>query len=258
MQNKVLKNFKYSKSIPYFILLNILFSCSSQERYFVDITNRIDPDIILVNIGNANRAAIGEMLLTINRCNPKVIGFDGWFRDARDGFQDVVLIRALDSIQNDVLAYYIDSTNLIRKSNTKFSSLADEGLVSVDEINGLASAIKPIQTINKVEHSLFALKIINLWKPQFKTFLKTNQTIPIKYTRTLEKFIHFDYLDLANVDPEALKNKIVLLGFLGPGNEDKHFTPFRLVKSYDTNDPDTYGLVIIANAIRTILDYEKK
>jgi CHASE2 domain-containing sensor protein len=262
MKNRLLKKFKYTNSIPTlisnFILLNILFSCNSQERYFVDITNRVDPDIVLVNIGNVNRATIGEMLLMIYRCNPKVIGFDGWFLDERGSSQDSVLISALDSIQNDVLAYYIDSTNSIIKSNTRFSSLADEGLVAVEEIKGLASAITPIQTINNIEHSLFALKISKLWEPEFKTSLKTNQTIPIKYTRMLDQFIHFDYSDLKDVAPETLRNKIILLGFLGPGNEDKHFTPIRLTRAYDTDDPDTYGLVIIANEIRTILDYEKK
>jgi len=263
MQNKILKKFKKTKTIAVFvsnlILLNTLFSCNSQERYFVDITNRIDPDIVLVNIGNANRATIGEMLLTINRCNPRVIGFDGWFRDKKDSSQDSILLNALDSIQNDILAYFIDSTNTIVKSNTIFSShVTDEGLVAAEEINGLVGSIKTIQTINNIEHSLFALKIIKLWKPEFKTSLKTNQTIPIKYTRMLDQFIHFDYSDLNYVAPEALRNKIILLGFLGPGNEDKHFTPLRLVRPNDTNDPDTYGLVIIANEIRTILDYEKK
>ena len=55
---------------------------------------------------------------------------------------------------------------------------------------------------------------------------------------------------------ELLKDKIVLVGLLGLGDEDNHFSPIR------SNDkeikPDMYGIVIQANAIRTILRYEKK
>ncbi len=45
------------------------------------------------------------------------------------------------------------------------------------------------------------------------------------------------------------------MGYLGPSNEDKHFTPLRSLGRYDADEPDTYGLVIIANEIRTILEY---
>ncbi|HLG40855.1 MAG TPA: hypothetical protein VI461_14345, partial [Chitinophagaceae bacterium] len=82
---------------------------------------------------------------------------------------------------------------------------------------------------------------------------------PIKFTRTLEEFIHFNGLDLKTKNLcEYLRDKVVFLGYLGPSNEDKHFTPIRLVKKYADNQPDTYGLVMIANEIRTILEFGKK
>ena len=52
--------------------------------------------------------------------------------------------------------------------------------------------------------------------------------------------------------------KCFLVGYTGPENEDKHFTPLRFIddKKYNHDEPDTYGLVIIANEMRTILEYK--
>ena len=247
----------FIKVIPFIILLIALFSCrGSQEKHFVELTNKIDPDIVLINIGEVDRAVIGRLLLSINSCHPSVIGIDAWFSKEKDHLEDSVLMAALDTIQNDVLGYHIDSGGIVVKSNTKFSALAkDEGLTNVEQINGLLSAIKPIQVVDKKTHEAFALKIIEQWKPEFKNSLKPDQKVPIKYRQTLDQFFHFDHSEINDVGCEVLRNKVVLIGYLGPSNEDKHFTPIRLAKKYDNNDPDTYGLVVIANAIRTILDH---
>lgn len=242
-----------------FIFFTGLISCKGlQEKYYVEITNKVDPDIVLVNLGEADRSTIGKLLLSINRCHPSVIGIDAWFLNERDQLQDSALIIALDSIRNDVLAYYIDSTGNVVYSHTKFGSLADQGLTEVQIVDGLIATMCPIQEIDKNIHELFPLKVIKHWRPGFRSTLKTNEIIHIKFTRTLDQFFHFDHSAINEIDSEALRNKIVLIGYLGPTNEDKKFTPIRLVRKYNDNDPDTYGLVVIANQIRTILEYEKK
>lgn len=241
------------------LLFGFTFCLGCQEKYFVELNNRIDPDIVLVNLGEIDRAAIGKLLLTISRCRPAVIGVDAWFPVEKDKPKDSILVAALASIQNDILAYHFDSVGTIVKSHNKFSAVVkDEGVVNGEYTNGLATGMKPLQIVNNTSHKLFSLKIIELWKPGFETGLKPGQIIPIKFTRTLNQFFHFDYSEIEEIDCGAFYDKIVLIGFLGPGNEDKHFTPIRLVKKYNDNEPDTYGLVIIANQIRTILEYEKK
>ena len=117
--------------------------------------------------------------------------------------------------------------------------------------------ITPIRLINNHPEELFSLKIIKQWKPDFKDSFALNQSIPVKFSRTLNGFRHFDASQLRNIDCSKLNGKIVLLGYLGPSDEDKHFTPIRIVEEYPEDKPDTYGLVIIANEIRTILEYKK-
>jgi CHASE2 domain-containing sensor protein len=245
--------------IGLFLILHT-FNGNSTDIYSVRLTNQIDPEIVLINIGDGDRASIGKMLLAIDSCKPILIALDTWFVNERDSIQDSVLTAALRTVQNDILGYTLDSSGKPLKSNLKFKSVvSDEGLATVEQIDGISSIITPIRIIDSVIHELFPLTIIKHWKPEFKHSIKLNQSIPIKFTRTLEQFVHFDNMELKTKNHcNFLNNKIILLGYLGPSNEDKHFTPIRFGKNYADYQPDTYGLVMIANEIRTILEYEKK
>lgn len=241
-----------------FILLITFWQCR-QSHSDVNLTDKIDPEIVLINIEEGDRAFIGNLLLTIDSCKPVLIGIDAWFSDERNPMQDSILMNALRSLQNDILSYATDSNGNPLKSHTKFNTLViDEGLAIVEQKGGLASNIIPIKSIDNNIHESFPLKIIKHWKPQFKSSFEVDESIPIKFSRTLDQFIHFNGSELkTNNHCKDLSNKIVLLGYLGPSKEDKHYTPIRLIKKYPDNEPDTYGLVMIANEIRTILEYEK-
>ena len=231
----------------------------SKNNYSVKLTDKIDPDIVLINIKDGDRAFIANLLLTIDSCKPILIAIDAFFTDEKEQAQDSALINAFSIVKNDILAYSLDSVGKPLKSNVKFTSLAgEEGLSISEKVNGLSSNIIPLRVIDNKIYELFALKIIKHWKPEFGHDIKPNQVIPIKFARTLEQFIYFDDLHKINNFCEYLRNKVVLLGYLGPSNEDKQFTPIRIVKKYNDDQPDTYGLVIVANEIRTILEYEKK
>jgi CHASE2 domain-containing sensor protein len=257
-----MKNWKYYLLIILLIGLSFflqwIFSSSKQSNpkgkdFSVNLTYTIDPDIILVNIGNADRISVAKQLLKIDSCQPALIAVDTYFPDEKGNAQDSDLMNALQKIPNDVLSYFIDSNNNVLKSHRKFEVLAkDEGLAFVTVVNGLSSQCTPIEVIDGTQHELFSLR---QWKPDFKTTFKPDQTINTNFTRTLDEYVHIEGTDLANIDCNYFKNKVILLGYLGPDDIDKHFTPIRFVKDYPENKADTYGLVIIANQIRTILEY---
>lgn len=236
----------------------LIFFGQCRNKYSVELTNLIDQEIVLINIEEGDRAFLANLLLSIDSCKPALIGIDVLFSGEKDRIQDSILLNALKAVQNDILIYFLDSNGKPEKSHRKFSSLAtEEGLAIVEKPGGLSSHIIPIRTIDGDLHELFPLKIIKHWKPGFKHSLKTNQSIPIHFTRTLDQYLHVNGSEIkSNSQQFDLKDKIVLLGYIGPTNEDKHFTPIRLVKEYPENEPDTYGLVMIANEIRTILKYE--
>lgn len=237
------------------LLLIIFFLSSCSQNDSVKLNGKIDPDIVLINIEEGDRSFIGNLLLTIDSCKPRLIGIDAWFVLEKDTYQDSILMNALKVIDNDILAYSLDSLGQIIRSHPKFEALVSvKGLAVYDNNAALSGNMTPVKIINNQEHEHFALKIIKWWKPDFINRYKLNRQIPIQFTRTLDQFVHFNGSDLkAEINYKDLNNKIVLLGYLGPSREDKHFTPIRHVIKIDNNEPDTYGVVIVANAIRTIL-----
>jgi hypothetical protein len=223
----------------------------------VYLTDQIDPDIVLINMGDGDRTSIGNLLLKIDSCKPTLIAVDAWFIKEKDSFQDSVLINALKKIQNDLLAYTTDSTGNLLKSHSKFRSLVSEEGLAISYEDELSTNMVPLDNIGGTINENFALKIIKYWKPSFSHNFKKDELIPVKFTRSLDQFVHYEGSKLEAENCKDLKNKIVLVGYLGPSNEDKHFTPMRRFGRFDADEPDTYGLVIIANEIRTILEYKK-
>ena len=237
------------------LLIFVTFVSCGQERN-VRLTDKIDPDIVIVNIEEGDRDFIGKVLLTIDSCKPKLIAIDAWFVDEKDNFQDSVLMTALKIVDNDILGYTLDSLGLPLKSHDKFRNyVSAEGLAVLDNVDGISSHITPINTIDNEEHELFPLVIVKKWRPDFVNRFDKDETIPIKFTRTIDQYVHFNGSSLTTRENlKDIEDKIVLLGYLGPSNEDKQFTPVRQVIKHKHGDPDTYGVVVIANEIRTILN----
>ena len=245
----------------YIILFFLLITLRQCKVPSVRLTGITDPDIVLVNIEDGDRAFLGKLLFKIDSLKPIVIGINIFFQNEKDMKQDSILITALKKINNDILVYGVDRNGKFSHSQANFTSLvSDEGFLEYEKTFNLTSNMTPVPEIENKVHESFPLKIVNHWKPDFKSMIKVNKTIPIKYTRTLENFIRINGSSLleTNINDFDLSNKIILLGYIGPGEEDKYFTPLRLVKGkYKEDEPDTYGLVIIANEIRTILEYKK-
>ena len=121
------------------------------------------------------------------------------------------------------------------------------------------SNIVPLPILGNSITESFPLKIIKQWKPNFEYDIKPKESIPIHYTRTLDQFVHFNMDEILEnrIESAALYNKVILVGWLGPDYEDKLYIPMHTVLKNKDLGPDTYGLVIIANAIRTILNKGK-
>jgi CHASE2 domain-containing sensor protein len=226
----------------------------------VKITNQLDPDIVLVNLGVGDRATIAEMLLKIDSSKPALIAIDALFLQEKDRLLDSALEHAFKSVQKDIIVYGLDSIGEPERSHRKFRvHLLDEGLATLERVNGLSERFVPIRKIGNITHEHFALKIVKHWKPGFNYSGKINKSIPISFTRTLGQFRHVnDEITDDDLVENFFTGKIVMVGYIGPTNEDKHFTPLRFVGNYSKNEPDTYGVVVLANAVRTLLDYDKK
>ena len=244
--------------ILFALLLVVSFACNSKKVYReVARTDKIDPDIILMNIGNSNRTEIAALLLDIDKCSPLMVGVDIIFPKHKESFEDSILANAIEKMSNDILTFRIDSTGKEESSIDEFRRFAnDEGYVDIHKREGVSSHFTPIKKVGGKLYESFALKIIKRWKPGFEYNLTVDNSIPILFQRSQQQYYYFVKEDLLDKNVcELLKNKIVLVGYLGPGDEDKHFTPIRSNNKDQEGKPGTYGLVIQANAIRTILEH---
>lgn len=254
---KLLKHM--TKSIIFVLLF--LIQCQPREKKVqveeVALGTNLDREIVFFNIGDGDRADIADLLLQIEKCQPLVIGVDALFIEKTEPSKDSALEHAFAVMKNDVIAYKFDSTGKVEKAVDEFRSKASgEGFIDLEWENGLANHFTPMRDINGAIYESFALKIIKLWKPSYELSVLPNKSIPIRFKRSQEDFDYFEKPNLEENDVrELLSNKIVLVGYLGPSSEDKHFTPLRSKLKTPSNEPDTYGVVIYANAIRTLLEY---
>lgn len=247
--------------VVFFILLlsfcSFMYFGHHASKYELDPTVKVDQDIVLVNIGNLDRAGIGNLILSIDSSNPALIGINILFNDKKESFGDSVLVKAFTYTKKGVLSYFFDTRGVPIKFPPALDSIKfDRGYVSHQLSYNLVTHFTPLKLENGDTSKSLALKIVEKWVKKSSNKIKPNKSIPIRFERSLHQYYNFGISDLENPEIRAiLKDKIVLLGYLGPRNEDKYFTPLRFMMENVLGNPDTYGVVIIANEIRTILYY---
>jgi CHASE2 domain-containing sensor protein len=231
-----------------------------------------DTNIVIVNIGELNRAEIAQQLEIINQYEPAVVGLDAFFRKEKSPELDDPLQQALLKTKNLVLASKLTKFNEEKErfdslefSHPKFAQFGTPGFVNVitndEESFRTSREISFKESSGDSTHLSFAAQIIKAFKNDaFKKLeARNNETEIINFRGNYKKFYALDVADV--LDPEAelsfLKGKIVLMGFLGenfekPSLEDVFFTP--LNENYAGRSyPDMYGVVIHANAISMAL-----
>lgn len=242
--------------LPFLLFLLLSFVACKQKKSSVT-TDDIDPDIVLVNIEKGDRAFIGNLIRAVDSCKPAVIAVDAWFVYSKGDEEDSVLAATFKAVPNDIVAYSIDPDVGLKQSHLKFRSFfTGEGVMEYDgDESGIT--MKPFVLFNGSLHEAFALRILRQWKPGYLNKFTPGQSITVDFKRPLEKFLRFD-INSVRTHREELKNKVVIFGYLGPDNEDKHFTPLRKLKNYPADEPDSYSAVMVANTVRTLLEYKNR
>jgi len=229
-------------------------SCHSQS---------IENNIILINTGPYNKGTIAKLISKVNAFNPKVISLDIAFPYYDGSNDDINLSTTLDRCNNLVMATTIESD----ESGVYFALTSSGQFTPVNKKTGFVSA--------QVEKDQVEIpKQFMVWQKDFNedieyhfsirtamsfdslktmSFLKNNpQTVDVNYKNGKRKFKTFSASDVLNgkLTKKDIEGKIVMLGFLGPGDQDKFFTPFNI----NPNEPDMYGLEYLANIVAQVLE----
>ncbi len=239
-----------------------------------------DTNIVMINIGNLSREEIAAEIDIINKYDPKIIGMDVFFRKPKD--MDDTLMKAMSRVKNLVLVsklHYneaIENFDSLETSNTKFTQFATTGhanfITEGDEMFRTARTFVPFDTLQKEKKQVavpaFASKIVEIFDPNaYKTLAERKNEIElIRYRGNIfggrRKFYVIDIDDLfsENFEPNLVKNKIVLMGYMGERvpdtkntwDNDKFFTPLNN-KYVGKAFQDMFGVVVHANIISMIL-----
>jgi CHASE2 domain-containing sensor protein len=246
--------------LRYLSILLLYFNACSQE---------INAPIVLVNVSNLARIEVSKAITIINSQNPKVISIDLQFLSNKDYDSDLALVKALWHCDNLVMASVIedsigryngDSANyqFVYGSLPEFVPLnAKTGFINILSDNDGQPDLTKFSCYEYVEGKLeyqFSVQTA-LMIDSIKTysFLKKNSKIvSLKYgaIKGIEKIEMRDIIT-GKTQLNFIKGKIVLIGYLGPSDTDKFFSP--LNKNNRTN-PDLYGIEYLAYIIHMIIN----
>ncbi len=246
-----------------------------------------DTNVVVVNIGNLARREVAEQINIINQYEPKVIGIDAffWKPNEFDPIGDILLKNALESTENLVLVSSLDKYDpksnrytAIRKSDTMFLKNANTAYANLTTNAMFQEDLKKVRgflpnyEIDGDQHYALGVKLATYVSPEkVEKFLARdnyNELINFKgnifdpFNRSNYKG-QFSALDIDEIlkqdfDPAAIKDKIVIMGFLGnnifnaPSWSDRFFTPMNY-KIAGRSNPDMFGVVVHANIVSMIL-----
>ncbi len=254
-----------ARSIGDFHLSDVVFA----KLRTTEIT---DTNIVLVNIGELNRAEIAREIRRISAESPKVIGIDAFFMREKSSELDIPLAEALVDAPHIVLCsklrYNQDSSRFdsLLQSHPKFSSKASTGfanLINEDENDYITIRnFSPSEIFGRHRELAFATAIAAQVDSTSvaRLLARGNPTETINFRGDYGHFYTLDaetVLQDTTLDLSFIRNKIVLFGYLGRSLQkvdltDRFFTPLNERPAGRTL-PDMYGVVIHANIISMIL-----
>lgn len=232
----------------------------------------LDSNIVVINIGYADREGIAEIIEKTAAYGPKVMGLDVTFSGPRDPVKDSILRATIQRHKNLVLAakYETDSMDkLIPAENYFLTPATPYGYVNFPADD--KETIRTYFPFKSDDHDKnlvlpsFSSTLVKMYDPEaFKHVeKKVNKPLIINYTRAVVlgkklqyRVVEPDQLLADQVEDSYIRGKIALLAFvnLDPNNiEDKKFTPMN-EKFYGKSHPDMNGIFVHANIISMVLE----
>jgi len=257
----ILLNFSFlnplKKAIKDFSFLDVYYS----ENF--NPSKTVNTDIVIINIEHRDRFELAQLLEIIKTEDPKVIGVDIIFKEKKEAFIDSMLSKALQS--DKIITSILIENDEVISSDSFFKNENEPGFINFN-FNSKTDVIREFSSVtthNDAVYKSFPTRVMRAfseekWK-EYNYDSKLTHDNSIKFHGDYETFLTFGFDEfMANPDKAIVKNKIVLLGYIGTptGNvydiEDKHFTPINKVTAGKSN-PDMFGIVLHANIVNILL-----
>lgn len=223
----------------------------------------IDSNLVLVNIGEADRSRISEILNAVKAHRPKVTGLDIMLPEASpDSAADRRLERTIRGYPNLVLAEQLQWENGRAVVRNHFADASrHKGYINlIGEKEGVIRHYSPFERETDRVHKSFSSAVLELADSvAYARLLKRGRDYEmIDYRRRLDDYLVLEVEDFERnrIEPGFLKDRTVLLGYLNPDPDnivDKHFTPMN-DRFIGKSRPDLNGMVIHANILSMTMD----
>lgn len=261
--------------IFYFFFINISF-LDPFEKAFKDFSlsdvyysenikdSEVSNKIILVNVEHHDRLNIAKALKKIGNQSPKAIGIDIIFKDKKNAKSDSILKKALLNNDNIITSFYLEDNTVVKNDSFFDTPNQTSGFINLSFSDNESAVVRDftgVKSLNDRPNYSLALQLAiksGYIKPN-ENLDKFEDKLLINYTGNQSSFLIFEIDEILNNEGiPALKNSIVLLGYLGTptGNkydiEDKLFTPLNS-KFVGKSVPDMYGLLIHANIVNMLI-----
>jgi CHASE2 domain-containing sensor protein len=279
------------QSIPVnFEFLNVFDKVLGEFRlsdlYFLNIRDKsqilMDTNVVIVNIGELNREGIAAEIEILSQHKPKVIGLDILLPDHKSAEIDSIFEATVKKAGNVVLAsrLYVGSADkngkivfdslslpmedFVPHVETAYVNIITEEEGATNDDFATVRVFSPKEKVGKNHQELaFSVKLAQKLAPdKVDAFLARNKDIEtIYYKGNWDKYTILDVEDVfsENFDPSLIKDKIIILGYLGAEyrsptwSGDRFYTPLN-PNQVGRTFPDMYGVVIHANIISMITD----
>lgn len=244
-------------AILFLLFVSTTLSCSSQTD---------ESNIVLINVGTLDRAGIADEIAMINSLNPNVIAIDLQFSNRTEYQNDLRLISELVKCKNLIMVSSIkdykggdvEYKKFAYGSLPEFTIMAKTGfsntILEVDEFQTLKRFSTHEKMNGSIEYHFGVRTAMEFDSTKAMEFVKRNpRVIDIDYQGGRRKFKVFSASEVLNkkVTKKDIEGKIILVGYVGPTDEDKFFSPFnKRAKPYK---PDVYGLEYYAYVIAQVL-----
>jgi CHASE2 domain-containing sensor protein len=242
------------------LVMAITNSCHSQP---------LEDDIVLINVGDYNKGRIAELISKINTLKPRVISLDIAFPEYTGDTDDKSLYQALRDSKRLILPSEISSEGedyegreIISVHLTCaaqfFVPYAKTGFVSAKVEKGQTQIPRKFIVWQKgsysddIYHHFSVVTAMAFDSLKALRFISHNERLAeISYGKK-RKFMTFSASHVLNgrLTRRDIEDKIVIFGFLGPGVEDKFFSPV----TKDLKSPDMYGVEYLANIVAQVLE----
>jgi len=252
----------YMTRFQFSLLLTILLPIAAVAQF-------VNDKIVLINVEKIDKGRMAKGFVEVIKLNPKVISIDVALR-YRKVKEDLELMEALDRCDKIVFptsihylgkdAYDKDILSFVSECDLVFRSInAKSGYVSAEMEKDKGSVPKKIILRMDVDGYQFpqyhfsmrtAMKFDSLKTLNFVN--KHGVEVDFDYKNGTRRFKSFSLSEVleGKLTKKDIEGKIVMFGFLGPGDVDKFFSP----RNLNHKERDIYGVEYLANIVAQILE----